>query len=63
MRDKRAVGEDRRDLQADDERGADHGGDDLRREPRAPRADGAEQRHGQRDRSAVAAAPMATITP
>ena len=33
----RAVGQDRRDLQADDEGGADHGGDDLRHKPRALR--------------------------
>ena len=46
----RAVGQDRGDLQADDEGGADDGGDDLRDEPRALRPDGAEQRDRQRDR-------------
>ena len=45
-----AVGEDRGDLQADDEGRADHRRDDLRDEPRALRADGAEQRDGERDR-------------
>ena len=46
----RAVGQDRGDLQADDEGRADDGGDDLRHEPRPLRPDGAEQRDGQRDR-------------
>ena len=46
----RAVGHDRRDLQADDEGGADHRGDDLRDEARALRAEDAKQRDGERDR-------------
>ena len=46
----RAVGEDRRDLQADDEGGADDRGEHLRDQPRALRPDGAEQRHRERDR-------------
>ena len=43
-----AVGEDRRDLQPDDEGRADHCCHDLRNKPRALGADGAEQRQGQR---------------
>ena len=58
-----AVGEDRRDLQADDEGGADHRGDDLRDEPRALGADDAEQGDGERDASAAATSPMAATTP
>ena len=45
-----SVGQDRRDLQADDEGGADYRGDDLRDEARALRADDAKQRDRERDR-------------
>ncbi len=44
----RPVGQDRRDLQADDEGGADHSGEHLGDEARALWADGAEQRHRHR---------------
>jgi hypothetical protein len=45
-----AVGENGRDLQPDDERGADDGGKHLRGEPRALRPDDAKQRDGEGDR-------------
>jgi hypothetical protein len=45
-----AVGENGRDLQPDDERGADDSGKHLRGEPRALRPDDAKQRDGEGDR-------------
>ena len=46
----RPVGQDRRDLQSDDESGADHRGEHLGDQTRALRADGAEQSHRHRHR-------------
>ena len=46
----RAVGQDRGDLQRDDKTGADHGGENLRHQPGAARADQAKQHDRDRDR-------------
>ena len=53
----RAVGKYRRHLQPDHEGGADHRGDDLRHEARAPGTDDAEQRHREADRERGRSSP------
>ena len=59
----RAVGDDRRHLQADHENRADHRGDDLRRQPCSLRPDGAEQGDVSATDIAAAIAPIASTTP